>query len=171
MRDKDIAPPAMIALLEEHFIMLPEIGSIIWKNPPKNHSEKKWSIAGRKATTNGKTYIQIRLNGRSYIRSRLIFLWVNKRWPKDCIDHINGDSEDDRIVNLREATVQQNNWNHKARKKGSSLPMGVRKTKCGKYNARFAYNGQQIHIGNFHTPELAHLAYITHRRWYYGEFA
>jgi len=97
---------------------------------------------------------------------------VHGKWPSDCIDHINGNSLDDRPENLRNATITQNAWNHFKRAKKQNLPMGVRiNASSGKYAARIAYNKKLITIGTFKTAEEAHNAYINYKKELYGEYA
>jgi hypothetical protein len=56
-------------------------------------------------------YLKINLNGQLYYVHRLAWLYVTGEWPKNNIDHINGAKDDNRWVNLREATHSQNNRN------------------------------------------------------------
>ena len=86
------------------------------------------------------------------------------------IDHINGNSLDDRAINLREATITQNAWNHKGRSKSSGLPMGIRKL-GEKYQARIAVNKKTIYLGMHATAEAALSVYLQARRTHFGEFA
>jgi len=157
----------MIQQLENLFDIDVENGKIFWKNPPKNHSD----LIGKEAgfSTNN-DYFRIKINGKSYRRGRLIFLYAYKRFPFPCIDHINGIKTDDRLKNLREATVTQNNWNHKFRKKTSNLPMGIKKNK-NRFVARISYNKKPINIGSFKTLEEAHQAYKLKRIELYGEYS
>lgn len=146
-------------------------GLFTWICPPKYHPRLAGEIAGQKISgRSGKGYWHIQIDGRKWKRSRLAFLYMTGRMPSECIDHINGDSLDDRWENLREATITQNAWNHKSRKKKSHMPMGVR-TQNGKYVARIAVNKKQITIGTFLTQEAAAAAYQSAREKYYGEFA
>lgn len=59
-------------------------------------------------TSNG--YIRLSLLRREYRLHRLVWLWVHGEHVPDglTIDHINGDKTDNRIANLRLATVCQN---------------------------------------------------------------
>lgn len=41
-----------------------------------------------------------------------------------------------------------------------TLPMGVKRTKSGRYRAFRSLNGQKLHLGTHDTPELAHAAYL-----------
>lgn len=146
-----------------------QTGIFYWKNPPKFHSELIGKVAGNKQKTNNKSYWVIKINAKKYKRSRLVFLYLNKKFPNHCIDHINGDSLDDRPENLREVTVTQNAWNHKGRKKSTNLPMGIR-FQSNKYVARISCNKKSITIGKFDKLEDAHLAYINKRKELFGEY-
>ena len=150
----------------------PNTGVMVWVNVSPYHREKNGSVAG--CTTpnrHGKSYHVISLNGRKHKRSRLAFAWMTGRWPVHQIDHINGDSTDDRWENLREATPTQNAWNHHRRSKKSTLPMGVRSNPSGRFSARIAVNKRMVQVGTFDTPEQAGAAYLEARRQYYGQFA
>lgn len=146
-------------------------GIMYWKNVSKYHSGLNGTIAGNVTRSRkDKLYWVISFNGKKYKRSRLIYLFVNKRLPIPCVDHINGDSLDDRPINLREVTVTQNNWNHKGRKKKTDLPMGVR-TNGNKYVARISHNKKQITIGTFNNLQDAHQAYLMKRNELYGQYS
>jgi hypothetical protein len=53
-------------------------------------------------------YVRVRVGAKTYAAHRLAWLYVHGRWPVDLIDHINGDKQDNRIANLREATASEN---------------------------------------------------------------
>lgn len=150
----------------------PETGVMRWVNVSKYHIGLNSKEAGGPVPNhNGKRYVTITIDGRKYKRSRLAFAWMTGRWPTHCIDHINGNSEDDRWVNLREATITENAWNHSRRAKRSALPMGVRTMASGRYQARLAVNKKMLHLGTFATPEEAVSAYQKAREEHYGQFA
>lgn len=156
--------------LKSRLLYAPKKGVFYWVSPPQTHAELLGEEAG--AIQRGpKPYHVIQLDGVKYKRGRLAFMFVEGRWPKDCIDHINGDSVDDSWENLREATATENSWNHKTRAKKSNLPMGVRSNKSGRFSARIGHHGSQIQIGTFDTEEEAKQAYSNARVKYYGEFA
>lgn len=149
----------------------PTIGSFQWVDPSPYHSEKLGLEAGGPVPGgSGKLYHTISVNGRKYKRSRLAWLYMTGEWPEHQIDHINGNSLDDRWCNLRQATATENAWNHKRRAKKSDLPMGVR-TIGPRFQARLAVNHKMIHLGCFATPEEASDAYRQAREKHYGEFA
>lgn len=151
----------------------PMSGEFYWINPPRCHSELKGKLAGAIQTnTSGKCYHSIKINGLHHKRSRIAFLFMTGEHPEYQIDHINGDSLDDRWCNLRQVTVTENAWNHKKRKKPNShLPMGVSTTQNGKYRARISVNKNHICLGVFSTPEDAYSVYIKARKEHYGQFS
>lgn len=157
--------------LRETLLYSPKSGVFYWIKPPRGHAELLGEEAGSPALFNGKQYHTIQIGGVKYKRSRLAFLYMAGRWPTEMMDHINGDSLDDKWLNLREATGTQNAWNHKTRAKKSDLPMGVRINSSGRFSARIGVAGQQVQIGTFDTIEAARAAYLDARLKYFGEFA
>jgi hypothetical protein len=146
-------------------------GRLFWIRPPKNHSELCGKEAGcERISHSGKSYWIIKVDGRPYRRGHLVYLAQYGRHPKPQLDHKDGNSLNDSISNLRKATVFQNSWNHKRRRKSSPLPMGV-KASGKKFIARIAYKYRQIHLGSFNTIDDAHRSYLTARKEMFGEFA
>jgi len=84
-----------------------------------------------------------------------------KKGDKRQGDHINHNTLDNRECNLRIATNQQNNFNHK-NPKGYSW-----NKKLKKYQARIGINMNQIHLGCFDSPEEAHDAYLKAKEKYH----
>lgn len=157
--------------LKKLLLYAPRKGVFYWINPPRGHADLLGEEAGGPVPSNGKLYHVIQIGGVKYRRGRLAFLYMQGRWPSEVIDHIDGNSLDDRWLNLREATVTQNNWNHKGRRRESDLPMGVRINASGRFAARIGVNGKQIQIGSFDTPDAAAESYAAARAKYFGEFA
>jgi hypothetical protein len=150
----------------------PASGVMTWRNCSKFHSEKNGQEAGVPTPKqSGKQYQKITIDGRKYSRSRLAFAWMTGRWPAECIDHINGNSLDDRWENLREATALENAWNHKRRARQTELPMGVRRAASGRFVARIAQFGRLHTIGTFDSVAEAEAAYRQERTQRYGQFA
>lgn len=93
-------------------------------------------------------------------------------WPKDQVDHINNVRDDNRIVNLREATSAENGGNQKVRESGSSKYKGVcwDKQVC-KWRAQIMVNCKQIYLGCYHNEKEAALAYNKAALEYFREYA
>lgn len=158
-------------------LRLNDDGTLTWLQPGKYHTDLVGTEAGNAITNrpashhNGKKYWHVQILCRKIKRSHIVFCLTHGRWPEHQIDHINGNSLDDRPCNLREATPTQNAWNHKRRAKKSPLPMGVRQAVSGRYVARIAVNKKQITIGTFDAPDAASAAYQQARIQHFGEFA
>lgn len=165
-------PELSLEFLTGLFRMDANTGRLFWENPPKNHPRMLGKEAGSlRETRNGKKYCRIKINGIPYLRSRIIFCMANGRWPSDQIDHVNGNSIDDRPTNLREATYTENNRNIKHRNKENNLPMGVKKLSESIFGARIGYLGTSIWLGSFSSASEAESEYRSMRKKLFGEFA
>ena len=89
---------------------------------------------------------------------------------EEVVDHINGNTLDNRRLNLRLANRKQNSRNRK-RQKGSTEYKGVHLKKNGMYSAQIQVDKKIKHLGTFATPEEAHKAYCEAAVKYFGEFA
>ena len=147
------------ALLKEKLHYNPETGEFI---NLKSGKKAGWIEASG--------YIRIQIDTRKYMAHRLAWLHIHGVWPKYTIDHINNDRSDNRLVNLREATLSQNFGNTRLRAYNSSGYKGVYRNHK-RWQARIKYLGKIIHLGTFETPEKAHDAYKKASDRYYGEFA
>jgi hypothetical protein len=88
------------------------------------------------------------------------------------VDHINGDSLDNRRANLRLATHSQNSCNKKKRKNTTSQFRGVCFCKAkGKWDANINLAGKRIWLGSFDSEIEAGKAYDEAAKKYHGEFA
>ena len=143
-----------------------------WISPPDNHPDLLGEIAGYEQENRGKTYYIIQVNGEKWKRSHLAFLYMTGSLPScDVVDHIDGNSLNDKWENLRVATYLQNSQNRKIGKAGRNLPMGVKLLKSGNFGARITVEGNQISLGSFGTVKAAKDAYMKARSKYYGNFS
>lgn len=95
---------------------------------------------------------------------------IAKPPPGYLVDHINGDTLDNRRSNLRICTNSQNQQNTHSRG-GSSKYKGVSLQKrSGKWKAGFQYNGKKYHCGLWDTEEEAARAVDAKRLEVCGEF-
>ena len=88
------------------------------------------------------------------------------------VDHINGNSLDNRRINLRLVTAQQNKFNSVVKRdKKHKLPKGITRRKTGMYQARIMHNRIDYYLGNFVTIEKAEAAYKAKAAELFGSYA
>jgi len=87
------------------------------------------------------------------------------------VDHVSGDTLDNRKVNLRICSHAENQQNRKKGKNNTSGYKGVY-FHCGKrkWRTTICVNKKRIYLGYFDTPEEAHEAYCEASKKYHGEF-
>ena len=130
------------------------------------------SVAGYSSTGG---YIMIGVNYKYYKAHRLAWLLYYGEWPPLNIDHINRDTSDNRIGNLRLCNQSQNSINSKMFKTNTSGVRGVsfRSERKGTKNwvARITHQGKKITLGYFYSREDAEKARIAVESRFYGEFS
>lgn len=153
----------------------PEAGKVYRQSPDGElvelGYEKRGSqlIGGKRVRT--KPYWVLNIGGKCINRSRLIYEACNGALDKPFIDHINGDSLDDSLSNLRTATAQENARNRK-HIKGNGLPIGVCfHRRLGKYQASIMIDGRPKYLGVFDSISDAGFAYQSARKEAFGEYA
>ncbi len=121
-------------------------GEFTWKVATSN-TFKVGDIAGG-ATSDG--YSKIGLDKKRYLAHRLVWLYVYGVFPEHTIDHINGITSDNRIINLRDVTHAENHKNQSLRKNNSSGVIGIYWDKpTHKWRAQIYLCGKTTHIGLF----------------------
>jgi hypothetical protein len=96
---------------------------------------------------------------RSFKAHRIVWAMTYGYWPGHQIDHINGVRNDNRLCNLREATVAQNQQNQRASPRNASGYPGVSWHKrIGKWEAHITVDGRRHHLGLFDTAREAYAA-------------
>lgn len=143
----------------------PETGLFSWRVRASNRV-KVGTVCNNK---DGHGYVRVRIDTVSYWAARLAWFYVHKRWPTNDIDHINGVKDDNRIVNLREATRSQNLANRRTLRNG--LKGVCYDKKNGRWIAQVSANKQIVFRQLFDTEEEAHRAYLKAAKLHHGEFA
>lgn len=117
-------------------------------------------LAGKPAgRVNSSGYHQIGVDGRVYLTHRLVWLYVHGEWPTALLDHIDGDTLNNRLVNLRECTNAENCQNRSAQRNNKSGFMGVHFSH-GRWRAQIMLEQIKYFLGSFGTPEEAYAAYL-----------
>lgn len=146
----------------------PDTGIFRWIKSNSNRA-CAGSIAGPKPHKSGYCYIHI--DGKSYASHRLVFLYMIGRFPIYDVDHKNRDRSDNRWINLREATRQQNMRNRIGKPNSKSSIKAVHQLPGGTWQARIVINRKTINLGCFECVEMAKIAYAEAAKRYFGEFA
>ena len=118
-----------------------------------------------------KGYSRFRANGKLYLLHRVIYLMHHGYMP-EFVDHINGNPQDNRIVNLRASAPSSNAWNSVSKSTNTSGAKGVSWYKrYGMWRGQVVANGTTYHVGYFKDLSEAEKAVQEAREKYHGEFA
>jgi hypothetical protein len=122
-------------------------------------------------TTHG--YLVVRLHGKLYKVHRIVYEMINGPIPPHMeIDHVNGTTNDNRIVNLRLATRGQNTINVSKRSDNTSGTPGVSWYKpTSKWTVYINIQGKRKYLGYFKDEKDAINARINAEKIYHGEFS
>jgi hypothetical protein len=105
--------------LHDLFDYDPETGILTYKSGILPRYTWNRCRAGKRAGfVHSDGYRVVRINQCHQLREhRVIWAFVYGTWPKDLIDHINGNKLDNRLSNLREITNEENLFNYRSRGK------------------------------------------------------
>lgn len=148
----------------------PETGYFFWKKlEGRGHRELGGKVAGCLAP-NG--YIMLGIDRKLYRAHRVVFLLENGEFPKQYVDHIDGDKKNNKRDNLRLVTQQQNAYNAKPHKDSVTKVKGVYWDKERElYVAQIWLNGKHIHLGRYETLEEASVVAKNSRIENHGVYA
>ena len=115
-------------------------------------------------------YIRIGVDGEIFLAHRLAWFYVHGEWP-DLLDHIDRNTSNNRLSNLRRATQSQNHQNQGLSKRNTSGVKGVSWDKARvKWKLHIAAGNKKKQI-RFDTKEQAIAARKDAEDKYFGEFA
>jgi hypothetical protein len=158
----------------------PETGKLFWRERPRDffgsaHACNAWNAryAMKEALC--------ALNNHGYLKGKVFYRTVSAhraawaihygQWPDLVIDHINGIPTDNRIENLRLATVAQNGANSVKPSHNTSGFKGVYWCKTWKkWKSAIKVAGKRRNLGTFTTREDAYAAYCKASAELHGEF-
>jgi len=111
-------------------------------------------------------------NKNVFSAHKLVWLYVTGEWPTADIDHINMNTSDNRMENLRLATKSQNAANRRVTRASKSKLKGVSWSKAAdKWVGQICVDNNRLYLGVFDCPAAAHLAYVVASDKHFGVFA
>lgn len=131
----------------------PDTGLLFWTDAAHK------SVRGKRAGTFNRGYILVMYKSKFYKAHRLAWLLTHGSWPKEMIDHIDGDPSNNKLNNLRDVCNHVNQCNrHKARMDSKSGLIGASPYR-NKWRSQIKRNGIIKYLGVFNTAQEAHEAY------------
>lgn len=148
---KKLPPKHLLDLLLEYD---PLTGNLTWK--PRNNPAFDNKHVGKEALVSvAQGYKRGLLNKQMFAAHRVIFKMMTGRDPSG-IDHINGDTMDNRWINLREADQSVNQKNQKLALNNRSGKSGVSfNVRSQKWTASISDSGKRIFLGSFKNKQDA----------------
>jgi hypothetical protein len=160
-------PPPSLERLRELFSYDPETGQ--FTRLVRAGGQVAGKIAGGVDPING--YVRICVDYVLYPAHRLAIYMGTGKWPEDLGNHVNRVKHDNRLLNLRSATVIDSNRNSGTAPRADSRS-GFRGVSWfasrGMWRATITVNKRQVHLGYFTDPAAAHAAYVRAKIKYHG---
>lgn len=105
-------------------------------------------------------YITLSIDAVDYYAHRLAWFYTHGTYPKNSIDHRDGNRSNNRMANLRDATHLMNMQNqYKPQKNNMTGFRGVSYER-NRFRAKIQVNGKGKYLGTYLTAEAAYDAYI-----------
>lgn len=147
----------------------PRTGVLYWRKRADCRANWNARFAGRRAGSGHPGRVLIMVKGYKLLRAhRIIWKMVHDQEPA-VIDHKDGDPGNNRLDNLRAATLAENARNRRVRP-GQSGFRGVRRWRK-RWAAIITIGSRGIRIGTYDDPAAAHEAYLGAARLHFGAFA
>lgn len=164
--DAEAAAGITIEIARSLWIYCAATGSII------RRIDSKRRRTGSALGARGDRYRHYVYGQRRLSQHRLAWALFYGEWPDRPIDHINLNGFDNRIENLRLASVAENQWNRPPQSRNKLGMKGVVfDGQRGKYRARMRRHGVDHYLGHFDTAEEAQEAYKAAAVSHDGPFA
>lgn len=154
--DSDIA----LDYIRQVLAYFPDTGKFVWKKR-KTRQDLINCVAG---SIGSHGYVSISVFNKKRLAHRLAWFYVTGSWPKEHIDHIDGNKINNVFSNLREATRFENLQNMRCATKRNKIKLLGVSAHQGKWVMQIMTNGKRFRVSGFNTPEEAHAAYVTAKR-------
>lgn len=151
----------MVDLLKEYLEY--RAGVLYWAKSPNSRAP-----VGSKVGSDCHGYLRFKFKGSNYSCHRAIYYLHTGELP-EVVDHIDGNTLNNKIENLRAATKSDNKANSKPHK--GRLTKGAYRLKSGRYMSVIQKEGVRKYLGVFDTEEEAAIEYAKAAPHIHGEFA
>lgn len=113
-------------------------------------------------------YHRATIDGVTYRTHRLAWFWVHGEWPRNDIDHIDGNPANNALSNLRDVPKAVNLQNQQRPHRNNKLGvLGVHQL-GGRYRAAILVSGRMRHLGAYDTVHAAQEAYLVAKSSLHG---
>lgn len=154
-----------VSRLRELFLYDSDTGNLVWKT-----TTWKVKAGDRAGYITDKGYLRVSVDGVRIYAHRIVWAIHHGEWPTSHIDHKNLIKSDNRIDNLRQASVIANAQNRLVRSDSAVHMKGVG-IKDGRYRSRIKVNGSEKSLGRYATAEEAYEVYCLASDMLHGEFS
>lgn len=159
----------MLTKEQVNFLFNYSDGKLFWKNKIDPRSQAK--IGSEAGTLVHQGYRQVSIGNKKHYLHRVIFLYHHGFLP-ETVDHIDNDTSNNSIENLRAATLSENLQNCSTR---THNKLGIKNVffdgKANKYRVYVRAYNKQMYIGSYGDIDLADLIAQEARSKYHGTFA
>ena len=111
-------------------------------------------------TISTRKYAYVRYRGVSFRAHRLVWFLAHGKWP-DYVDHIDGDTLNNGLYNLRDCNSAENSCNKYTHRDGKLVGCYFMKA-SNKWSVSFTYQGKRMYLGLYDTEYEASLQYCRY---------
>jgi hypothetical protein len=156
-RSKPLPP---LDVLNEWFALDSSTGVLTWKKR-SNSRVQVGKAAGWTQNHNGLLRVSIQVpNYGRFLRARLVWKMHHKTEPPDVVDHMDRNSINDAVVNLRDGTNGLNNRNRKVSSRSGLMGAFPSSNNDGRWQSTIQKDGKTVYIGTYGTALEANAAYL-----------
>lgn len=123
------------------------------------NAKKAGKVASHLMKSSG--YHRVCIFDIQYLAHRVIWFWHYGEWPKNQIDHLDGNRANNAIDNLADKTAAENQRNKKNNSRNKSGFPGVHfNNREEKWRAKINIDRKPVHLGSFDSPEEAYAVWL-----------